>query len=459
MRQAGAFRRRPVGLLLRPGTVREARKEAGLTLLALARSDISKTALSQIERGKIRPTAETLKLIAQRTGKPLDYFLEPGQEAHFASASEHELRLQVDELEQLILSSQWSAAADLYDALRQVPMDDGTRAWIDVLGGQALSLTERSGIAEPILRDAAAHFKRAGDKLRQAEALERLALAQQVLEDPACLQTAQDALSICRSVEPRPVGLEVRLLNRVGSIYDGQNRWEDAIKAYELAASRSDEISDLSKLARSLSGLSIAYRALGDLLEAQRYAQRAISIHEMFRDSLALASAENNLGLVLAQLGRTSEARAHLERSLAICDERGIIQGKAHVLLSLAELDSKEGDAGQAIHHASLALEVAVDRGESATIAAAHETLAQALGASGANADEVNRHFDEALRILERLGVTARLGACHAKYAQLLESRGDAEGAAREWKAAASVAHPELDQARGRIDLIANAGA
>src|ERR1700687_3830627 len=63
------------GVEIKPGTVKQARFEAGLSLAQVAGGEISRTAIYFVETGKAKPSLETLKLIAERTGRPLDYFL------------------------------------------------------------------------------------------------------------------------------------------------------------------------------------------------------------------------------------------------------------------------------------------------------------------------------------------------------------------------------------------------
>jgi transcriptional regulator with XRE-family HTH domain len=62
-----------------PARVREARREAGLSLAQLAGSDVSRTFIHFVEQGRSRPSQPVLALIARRTGKPISYFLaQPG---------------------------------------------------------------------------------------------------------------------------------------------------------------------------------------------------------------------------------------------------------------------------------------------------------------------------------------------------------------------------------------------
>src|ERR1700693_4273031 len=76
IRKATSGRRgRRRGVEIKPGTVKQARFEAGLSLAQVAGSELSRTAIYFVETGKAKPSMETLRLIATRTGRPLDYFL------------------------------------------------------------------------------------------------------------------------------------------------------------------------------------------------------------------------------------------------------------------------------------------------------------------------------------------------------------------------------------------------
>src|SRR4030088_1097986 len=75
------------GVEIKPGTVKQARLEAGLSLGQVARGDISRTAIYFVETGKAKPSIETLRLIADRTGRPLDFFLKTPLEATRSQSS------------------------------------------------------------------------------------------------------------------------------------------------------------------------------------------------------------------------------------------------------------------------------------------------------------------------------------------------------------------------------------
>ena len=68
---------RGTGIAIDPERVRRARAQKGLTLAELAGSEVSRTFIYLVERGQARPSLPVLKLIARRTGKPIDYFKRP----------------------------------------------------------------------------------------------------------------------------------------------------------------------------------------------------------------------------------------------------------------------------------------------------------------------------------------------------------------------------------------------
>src|SRR5258705_5687701 len=93
------------GVEIKPGTVRQARVEAGLSLAKVASGVVSRTAIYFVETGKAKPSMETLRLIAERTGRPIDFFLaDPSTIEPRSSAATLELEglVAAGELEQAV---------------------------------------------------------------------------------------------------------------------------------------------------------------------------------------------------------------------------------------------------------------------------------------------------------------------------------------------------------------------
>src|SRR5580704_12232997 len=105
------------GVEIKPGTVKQARAEAGLSLAQVAGDEISRTAIYFVETGKAKPSMETLKLIAERTGRPLDYFLSR------PSTMEARSTASTAELERLVVTGDPSGALAAGEALLSTEHD------------------------------------------------------------------------------------------------------------------------------------------------------------------------------------------------------------------------------------------------------------------------------------------------------------------------------------------------
>src|SRR2546423_11048040 len=89
-------KRRPKGIAVRPDAVRQARLESGLSLADLARGQLTRAAIHLVETGKMRPSMRTLQLIAQRTGRPVSFFIDGPQGSAAQRAARDELSHLVD---------------------------------------------------------------------------------------------------------------------------------------------------------------------------------------------------------------------------------------------------------------------------------------------------------------------------------------------------------------------------
>src|SRR6202163_438594 len=68
-------RRRLPGVTIKPGSVKQARQEAGLSLAKVGKGCVTAPAVYLIETGRTRPSLPTLEHIARRLGKPVEFFL------------------------------------------------------------------------------------------------------------------------------------------------------------------------------------------------------------------------------------------------------------------------------------------------------------------------------------------------------------------------------------------------
>ena len=435
--QPGSRRRRLPGLAVRPGAIKQARAEAGLSLAQVASGEVSRTAVFLAETGKTRPTLPTIQLIAARTGKPVEYFLEDSEAALIK-------RLDLDKLRGLAAAERFSELQAAASAAKVEAVDPLDRAWAAFFLGQAYYRLSKPHPALDELREARDTFQRAGDHWMVVDCTDQIAGALSLLEDRAALGIAESNLEACRRLRPANRALEARVIGRLGSIHLVLHNWSKAVEYYSEAVEVAGELKDLSRLGKMYGNLGGAYEHLGDLARARAYSQKSIAIHELLNDQISVATAENNLGLVLMRQGELAQAREHLDRALRLYDEAGVELGKGHLLLSLAELELNGRDPEGARRFSLMARDVGHRHNEPGVVGKAHEIMGQAAEMSG-NFKLADSEFQAAISVLERSKhLTEHLVACLAIYAQVLEARGDAVGALELLKRAIGATRPEL---------------
>jgi tetratricopeptide (TPR) repeat protein/DNA-binding XRE family transcriptional regulator len=418
------------GVEIKPGTVKQARADAGLSLAQVAGGEISRTAIYFVETGKAKPSMETLKLIAERTGRPLDYFLSrPSTTEARSSAS-------TMELERLVVTGDPEGALAAGEALLSTERDLEVVARIKFQMATAHLRLAQWVPARRLASTARAYFEQSGDMLMTSECLGSEASAAYMMQDPGALALAEGALATCRSLNPVPSITESRLLGVLGGVHSANHRWEAAIKALEQSIAAGDVVKDLRQLSILYSNLSFAYQELGNVNQATHYAERAMTLHETLHDRISLARTENNLGIMLMRGGELARSRSHFERSLRFFEETRADADKAPVLLSFCELELAESNVDEAARFANEALELAKQNSAVATMADAHAWLGQIAAVRGDHGT-ADAEFAAAFDVLREPGVSPELmSRTYARYADILEARGDVVGAVQQLKRA-----------------------
>jgi tetratricopeptide (TPR) repeat protein/DNA-binding XRE family transcriptional regulator len=417
------------GVEIKPGTVKQARFEAGLSLAQVAGGEISRTAIYFVETGKAKPSMETLKLIALRTGRPLDYFLSQ------PSTMEPRSTASTVEIERLLATGDSAGALADAEALLGSERDPEAVARIKFLMATAHLRLAQPVQARRLASSARAFFEQAGDLLMTAECLGSEASAAYLIQDPGAAALAEGALAICRGLNPAAPITEARLLAILGGVHATNRNWQGAIDAYELAIAAGEVVQDLRRLSIMYSGLSQAYQELGRISEAARYGHRALAIHETLSDRLSLARSENNLGMLLLKHGDLVDAQGHFDRALRLFEEGNVEPQRANLLMSMCELEFLREDLAAAEHWARQALEFAGRASEPINVGESHVWLGRIAEARGDHL-VVDAEFHAACDLFEESGVGEPLSRAHADYAEILEARGDIAGAVQHLKQA-----------------------
>jgi tetratricopeptide (TPR) repeat protein len=198
--------------------------------------------------------------------------------------------------------------------------------------------------------------------------------------------------------------------------------------------------------------MSLAHQEIGQINEATRYAQKALTIHETLHDRLSQARSLNNLGWMLIQLGEFASARIHINRAIRMIQEQSLESGRAEFLMTLSALEFAVGDLDRASEVAHESLDLATRHGEIASAAEAHTLLGRVAARNGddAGADEA---FGAALIAAEAAGPGPRLSQVHEAYAEVLEARGDLATANRHLRRAIAANRPAAPAFESRIAI------
>ncbi|HKV88862.1 MAG TPA: tetratricopeptide repeat protein [Candidatus Dormibacteraeota bacterium] len=428
-------RGRRKGIPIRSGSVLQARNEAGLTLAQVAGGVVSRAAIHLIETGRSRPSFETLELIAERTRKPLEFFLIEPDAVPQITAGHHELR----ELEKLTLTREFQKVVQVATPLLERQWSKSSRAMLGFYLGQAHCRLVQPLPAVEHLSSARAAFESLGDEWMAVEALDWESAAMGLLDDPRAISWAHEALERGRRLKPRSAATEARILGHIASMYVASHAWAQAMRYYEAALEAAGAVKDLLQLAKMHHGLGTVYQSLNQPARARQHFEKALALYSIESDLSAIYRVENDVGELLLQQGNLVSAEDHLRRALVGSEELGIDRkGRGYILGNLAEVALKKGDLDQAMTYVNEALKQGEFTKEQLVVANAQMTRAE-LEELGQHHDAADRCFADALHILEGLEMPERLRECHIRFAELLERRGDVAAASRQWRSAAEL--------------------
>jgi tetratricopeptide (TPR) repeat protein/DNA-binding XRE family transcriptional regulator len=428
------YRGRRKGVAVREGSVEQARREARLTLAQVAGSKLTRTAIHLIEKGRTRPSMETLQQIARQTRKPIDFFLTPDSPSPL---TEHQAQLR--ELERLTAVGELQKAVDMGVSLLEQSWGPEDAALIHFSIGQALCRLVRPAEALAHLELALAEFERAGDEWMAVEALDWKSSALGLRDDPEALPLANQALERCRRLSPRGPRVEARILGHIAGMYVVSQSWALAVHYYQAGAEAAGGVKDLQQLAKMHHGLGGAYKSMDRPDAARQHFDKAIALYTIENDRGSIYRVENDLGDLHLREGHLDLAEQHLLKALSGAGELDLDRrGRGHILIGLGEVELRRGRVAEATEYLQQAIDAGGETAERIVLAEARILLAQVEEQKG-NRDLADDHFAVAIPILEELAMPDRLRDAHMAYAEVLDGRDDLAAASRQWKLAAEI--------------------
>src|SRR3954468_1715548 len=342
--------------------VRQLRIAKGLTQTDLAGERFSKEYVSQIERGKTRPTGETIEWLASRLGVDPS-FLETG-----VSSSERE------RVESVVARAEAALESNSYDEVV---------AEIDKLGVALTtvavpSLEFRSLLAESWARMSLGDVRAAIgllDRARQlteaptfsdvarAEVLYRLGVCRYKLSSiSTAIALFSEALDLSERSGLPADRLRSNALGWRSRCYRRQRDWEAAREDVERALELAEGLNDRRTIAHHYFQASLIAERTGHWVLARSYAERAKTQYEELADQANVGKLLNNLGGLNFQLGKPQEAIRHLKDAYRVLLDVGSEADAGYVVSSLAQVHLRTGEPKLAEEQARHALELLGDR-------------------------------------------------------------------------------------------------
>ena len=417
--------------------LRELRLQAGLTQTALAGDRFSKEYVSQIERGKTRPTRETIEWLAGQLGVDAA-FLEEG-----ISADERmRLEARLAQAEALAESERFDEAAELFSQIRSSVATAASPALeVRAVCGAWKALVPLGRVREALdlLRDARDLTERSDfSDVERAEVLYRIGVCRHLLQSNAtALALLNEALNLAeRSGLPCDL-LIANVLHWRSRCYRRQRDYEAAREDVERALELAEGLQDPKAIGHLYFQASILAERQGHWVLARRYAERAKAQYEEIADRSNVARLLNNLGGLNFLLGKPEEAIKSLKNAFATALEVGNDADAAQAVSSLAQVHLRSGDVEVAEEQARHALRLLAGRVDYIhEIGSAQLVLGRALLEQG-RLDEAEGAFRSAEASFEQFGSASHRASAWVARGDVAARKGDDRDAARLYRMAA----------------------
>ncbi len=420
--------------------LRTLRTEAGLTQTDLAADRFSKEYISQIERGKTRPTRETLAWLAEQLDvDPL--FLETG----VSSDERGRIEATLARGEALIEAKQFAEAVEQYERAHALVSDEIIpELQLRALLGEAWARMHDDGQLKPAL-ELLTHARELSEKPRfsdldRADVLFRMGVCRYKLTS---LQTAvslfTEALVLTEKSDLPCDRLRADIFGWRSRCYRRQRDWEAAREDVERALELAEGVGDSRAIADGYFQASLIAERNGHWVQARGYAERARAEYERIADQVNLGRMLNNLGGLNFLLGKPEEAEALLKDAFRVALETDSDVDAAYAVSSLAQVHLKTGHPKLGEEQARKALELLDDRVDYLDeIGNAQLVLGRSL-LEQQRFDEAGKWLRASSLSFEQIGSAGHRSAALVARGDLAARRGEHAEAARLYRNAAEL--------------------
>ncbi|MGZ4400775.1 MAG: tetratricopeptide repeat protein [Gaiellaceae bacterium] len=426
----------PTGLRLGE-RLRQLRVAAGLTQSELAGERFSKEYVSQIERGKTRPTRETVDWLAVRLGVDAGFLAngvatdERGRLEGALARAEALIEARSDEeaeAEYVVLVPAAHATGLQELEVRALLGAGRTQLRLGALRGALALLNEARGLVE----------NGSFSDVERAEVFFALGVCRYQLNSvQTALALLNEALGLAERSGLPSDSLRSNILSWRSRCWRRQRDYEAAREDVERALQLAEAADDPRTIGAAYFQASLVADREGHWVLARNYAEKARAAYEELSDRVQVGQLTNNLGGLNFLLGKTDEAIGLLKEAFAIALDTGREADAAQAVSSLAQIHLRTGNIEQAEGQARHALQLLEGHEDYLDEAGnAQLVLGRALLEQG-RLDEAETAFGSAEASFDQLGSASHRAAAWVARGDLAARRGDDRLAAHLYRTAA----------------------
>ena len=335
---------------------------AGLTQTELAGERFSKEYVSQIERGKTRPTTETVEWLAQR----LD--VDPAFLTSGVSTDERgRVEAVLARAEALSQSYRYKESIEAFEEARaavsatnSVELDVRTRsgeAWARMQEGDLRTAIELLNSARAVAEGSVF------SDVDRAEIVFRLGVCRYKLSSVStAVALLDEALALAERSDMPADGLRSDIYHWRSRCHRRQRDFEAAREDVEHALELAQGVDDRRKMADAYFQASLVAERTGHWVLSRNYAERAKNLFHELDDERTVGRLLNNLGGLSLLLGKPEQAIEQLKASFAVAVEVDSKGDAAQAMGGLATVHLKLGNWDAADEHARQALQLVEGR-------------------------------------------------------------------------------------------------
>ncbi|MEU5887931.1 tetratricopeptide repeat protein [Streptomyces sp. NPDC047461] len=406
--------------------VQQLRVERGLTQRQVAEPAYTAAYVSTLEAGRVRPSDQALRHLAERLGVEVDE-LATGRPARLVT----DLRLRIVEAQRTLATGEAEEAARQYAALLA---EADTLRLVEVRAAALLGLGE-CAVETGDLGEGRQYFERAEQTLADAPlparvpALRGRALAHYLAGELRyavyLLESALDELN--RGGLHDPDALLLLYASIIGPYMD-MGAHARAAQAAEFALALAPQAGDPALVARMHRSVARTLIAEGRVAEADASLAKAAELYRRLQLRTELANCHWMRGYVYAQNNELERAEEELRRALTMLSASRAALYSSQAAVELADVLHRRGKSDEA---AALLQDVLGDLSSErgAVHSAAAHRLLGIIAEDARDPEAAEEHYVRALSLLERAGAAGDLADLCRLLGDLLRREGRVEAA------------------------------